>query len=132
MAEIINHTYRLKRGTAQRWIEVNPILQQGEPGFEYDTNKLKIGDGFTPWNSLPYIATGENNNTPIESKEEIYVVNTFAELPIPGDATLLYRVVNDKLLYQWDSNTKKYEPLGNEGTLDPSIITLINGGNANG
>jgi hypothetical protein len=45
---------------------------------------------------------------------------------------MLYRVVNDKLLYQWDSNINKYEPLGNEGTLDPSIITLINGGNANG
>ena len=55
MAEIIKHTYKLKRGTAQRFIEINPILDQGEPGFEYDTYKLKIGDGFTPWNSLPYI-----------------------------------------------------------------------------
>jgi hypothetical protein len=55
MAEIINHIYQFKRGTAQRWIEVNPILRQGEPGFEYDTGKLKIGDGFTPWLALPYI-----------------------------------------------------------------------------
>ena len=34
MAEVIQHTYQFKRGTAQRWIEVNPILRQGEPGFE--------------------------------------------------------------------------------------------------
>ena len=54
MAEVIQHIYQFKRGTAQRWIEVNPILKQGEPGFEYDTGKLKIGDGFTPWLALPY------------------------------------------------------------------------------
>ena len=44
----------LKRGTAARWSAVNPVLKQGEPGFEYDTNKLKIGDGSTAWNLLPY------------------------------------------------------------------------------
>ena len=46
---------QLKRGTAERWYTVNPILAIGEPGFVYDANKLKIGDGVTPWNELPYI-----------------------------------------------------------------------------
>ena len=46
---------QLKRGTAERWYTVNPILAIGEPGFVYDDNKLKIGDGVTPWNELPYI-----------------------------------------------------------------------------
>lgn len=55
MSTIINTIFRLKRGTAQRWEELNPILQQGEPGFVYDANLLKIGDGITPWNDLPYI-----------------------------------------------------------------------------
>lgn len=55
--EIIKHTYQFKRSTAQRWLDLNPILRQGEPGFEYDTGKLKIGNGFTPWKDLPYIET---------------------------------------------------------------------------
>lgn len=55
MATVLNTTFRLKRGTAARWAEVNPILDQGEPGFVYDANRLKIGDGKTPWNDLPYI-----------------------------------------------------------------------------
>ena len=55
MSTIINTIFRLKRGTAQRWEELNPILQQGEPGFVYDANLLKIGDGVTAWNDLPYI-----------------------------------------------------------------------------
>lgn len=55
MADIIQHIYQFKRGTAARWMEINPILKQGEPGFEYDTGKLKLGDGFTPWKDLPYV-----------------------------------------------------------------------------
>ena len=127
MAEIIKHIYQFKRGTAQRWIEVNPVLLQGEPGFEYDTGKLKIGDGFTPWLALPYI-----NDVDVSGQEEIIVVSTYNDLPRMGDVNILYRVIDDKLLYQWNSTTKRYESLGAQGSLDPSIITLINGGNANG
>jgi hypothetical protein len=46
MAEITLHTkFRLRRGTSEAWNRVNPVLLYGEPGFEKDTNKLKIGDG---------------------------------------------------------------------------------------
>ena len=51
---VINTTFKLKRGTAARWAELNPILAQGEPGFAYDTYELKVGDGATPWKQLPY------------------------------------------------------------------------------
>ena len=47
---------RLRRGTSTDWQNANPVLDLGEPGFEIDTGKLKIGDGSTPWNSLPYTA----------------------------------------------------------------------------
>ena len=53
--EIVKHTYQFKRGTAQDWMNKNPVLRQGEPGYEYDTGKLKIGDGITPWQYLPYL-----------------------------------------------------------------------------
>ena len=51
---------KLKRATAQRWIDVYPIvLAQGEPGLETDTNRLKFGDGITEWQSLDYFIGGE-------------------------------------------------------------------------
>ena len=62
MATVYNTIFKLKRGTASRWAELNPILQQGEPGFVYDTNQLKIGDGTTPWNELPYLVPTEEIN----------------------------------------------------------------------
>ena len=67
MAQIVNITYQLKRGYADRWIEVNPVLRQGEPGFEIDTGKLKIGNGIDTWVNLSYI--GENNDGGIVNVE---------------------------------------------------------------
>lgn len=55
MADVIKTTFQVKRGIAARWEELNPILNPGEPGFEMDTFKLKIGNGSTPWKELPYV-----------------------------------------------------------------------------
>lgn len=47
-------TIKLKRGTSVSWAARNPTLAAGEPGMEIDTGQMKVGDGSTPWNSLPY------------------------------------------------------------------------------
>lgn len=47
-------TIQLRRDTAANWTSANPTLAQGEVGFEYDTAKIKIGDGITAWNLLSY------------------------------------------------------------------------------
>ncbi len=39
-------------GTSAEWIEKNPILANGEIGFETDTNYVKIGDGSTNYVDL--------------------------------------------------------------------------------
>ena len=46
-----------RRDTAANWASVNPVLSAGEFGIETDTNKLKIGNGTTAWNSLAYFAS---------------------------------------------------------------------------
>ena len=48
--------YRIqfRRDTSTNWYNVNPILLQGEFGYETDTGYAKIGDGSTPWASLYY------------------------------------------------------------------------------
>ena len=43
-----------RRGTAADWTAANPILAQGEPGYESDTGKFKVGDGLNHWASLAY------------------------------------------------------------------------------
>lgn len=55
------YTIQLRRDTAARWARINPVLADGEPGVERgddDVEKLKIGDGSTPWNDLDYTSGG--------------------------------------------------------------------------
>lgn len=49
--------FQVKRSNNSTWSSVNPILAEGEFGFETNTNKLKIGNGSNTWNTLSYIAT---------------------------------------------------------------------------
>ena len=55
MATTIKTTFQLRRGNAEVWAKNNPILAAGEPGFELDTGKLKIGNGNDTYNDLSYI-----------------------------------------------------------------------------
>jgi hypothetical protein len=50
---------QVRRGTASQWTSANPTLAAGEWGFESDTNKVKIGNGSTAWNSLGYQGAGD-------------------------------------------------------------------------
>lgn len=46
--------FEWRRNTAAQWTTANEALLAGEPGFESDTGKWKLGDGTTAWNTLPY------------------------------------------------------------------------------
>jgi hypothetical protein len=50
-------TIQNKRGTAATLASVNPILAAGEIVFEIDTQRFKVGDGVTAWNTLVYVNT---------------------------------------------------------------------------
>lgn len=65
---------QLRRATAAQWTATNPLLRQGEPGFEWDTGKIKFGDGTHYWNQLGYLAGA---GVPGDSAYEIAVDNGF-------------------------------------------------------
>jgi len=68
MAEIVK--IQIRRGTAALWASENPVLGSGEPAYETDTNRKKIGNGTDNYNDLPYwdedtitIQAARNRNT---------------------------------------------------------------------
>lgn len=61
MAEVIPYRFKLRGGTASEWASANPVLLSREPGIETDTGAIKIGNGTTAWNGLPY--SGRNTAT---------------------------------------------------------------------
>ena len=58
----VQTTIQLRRGTAAQWTAANPILSAGEPGYETDSGKQKVGDGATAWAALPYLGAAANDS----------------------------------------------------------------------
>lgn len=81
--KIIKTTFLLRRGTAEAWEAANPVLAYGEPGYEKDTGKLKIGDGDHHWSDLPYIG-GDGDGGSVEVDDLSIVVNDEGKISLNG------------------------------------------------
>lgn len=53
----MGYQFQVRRDHSLTWASRNPILASGEPGYEVDTGRLKIGDGITRWVDLEGFAT---------------------------------------------------------------------------
>lgn len=121
MGKIINAIFKLRRGMSADWERVNPVLESGEPAVELDTLKLKIGNGLTPWNDLPYVAgegSGIGDTIIMEGG-----IQTVAELPQEGDPALLYRVEGTQKLYAWNTKENKFDELGSNVEIPEFVDT---------
>ena len=85
---------RFKRGQSTSWESKNLLLGPGEPGFELDTKQLKIGDGTTVWNELPYINDNERLQTIEEALQDVYTKSD-----IDSKLTALFRYKGSKESY---------------------------------
>jgi hypothetical protein len=110
---------QIRRGTASEWTSTNPTLASGEQGFETDTNKMKIGNGATAWNSLSYAITGATGTVTsitagtglsggtITSTGTIAIDSTVATLT--GTQTLTNKTLTDaKINLAFDAETASY------------------------
>ena len=66
---------KFRRATAALWTFNNPVLFEGEAGYEADTGKFKIGDGVTAWSSLPILVVQKVIKEILEQK----VIKEFKE-----------------------------------------------------
>lgn len=58
----------LRRDTAANWTKKNPVLREGEEGYETDTGRRKIGDGNTAWNAISY--TVDQSYSPVSDNAQ--------------------------------------------------------------
>ena len=66
---------QFKRGSTKSWRDSNVKLASGQPGYDKDKHKLKIGDGQTSWASLPY-ASGLSMQEILDSESSAKVRKT--------------------------------------------------------
>ena len=114
-----------KIDTAANWKiagDNNFIPKKGEIIVYQEKNstesKIKIGDGVTPWNDLPYI----------DGKREISNFDYMEEFPVIGDENVIYKAEKEQSLYQFNADTYEYEKLSDGRGIDD--INIINGGKA--
>ena len=78
----------LRRDLSQNWNYNDPVLMSGEPGYEMDTRKLKLGDGQTPWSQLPYYC-GVTGATGPEGPTSLYSLPAPKVLIIAGGSNIV-------------------------------------------
>lgn len=83
-------TIKFRRDTSANWTSVNPIPAQGEPCYETDTGKLKIGNGSDNYVTLPYVSDGggSSGDLPIATATTLGGVKVGDNLSITEDGTL--------------------------------------------
>lgn len=94
---------KLRRDTAANFTSKNPVLGIGEPAYETDTKKLKIGDGTTAYNSLDYFAGGGGST-------EFTVVQPLKLV----DGTLTLQIDEQTIQVQDGKLVANLDELGNE------------------
>ena len=110
----LNIRIQLRNDTAEKWNTENPVLLQGEMGVEFDTGKIKIGNGTAHWKDLKYSGVDEDtikgiidnnrdNFTPVEATEEEDDIQALARAitnPKKGDMAVVIRIIaGDKKSY---------------------------------
>lgn len=94
---------KLRRDTAANFASKNPVLGIGEPAYETDTKKLKIGDGTTAYNSLDYFAGG-GGSTEFTAVQPLKLV----------DGTLTLQIDEQTIQVQDGKLVANLDELGNE------------------
>lgn len=53
-------------GSEADWAAQNPVLKMGQLALSTPNNRMKFGDGVTPYASLPYASTGSGITGPLD------------------------------------------------------------------
>jgi hypothetical protein len=59
---------QIRRGTTKSWRSTKIKLASGQPGYDKDKHKIKIGDGSSDWEKLPY-ASGLSAEEVLDSEK---------------------------------------------------------------
>ena len=71
---------QLRRDSSADWTTINPVLSEGEVGFETNTGKFKIGNGSSTWSALDYFLDSSDLSTylTISSASSTYLTQASA------------------------------------------------------
>lgn len=136
MAKTISVTHKQRGNTAAAWTAANPVLSNCEIGIVTDTTprRMKIGDGTTAWNSLPFIdmaisvgTASSLANIPVDKTMMIVTISaaqgtfTYASTPIAGfQQTILLKNSTGTAITQAIPNSGAWKALDGASVIVPA------------
>lgn len=116
---------KLRRDTSANFTSANPVLGIGEPAYETDTKKLKIGDGTTAYTQLEYFSTGGGGSSDITATLPLKIVDGIISLEVDGQTI---QIVDGKLHANLDDKQDKFETQIPLSISSSSITTSVAAG----
>ena len=115
---------KLRRDTAANFTSKNPVLGVGEPAYETDTKKLKIGDGTTAYTQFEYFSAGGGGSTNITATLPLKIVDGVISLEVDGQTI---QIVDGKLHANLDGLSNEVNSLtGRVTAAEADILTKEN------
>jgi len=106
---------QLRRDTSLNWGLNNPILLSGEIGYETNTTYMKIGDGTTPWNDLPYWQGGLTGAGLTVKKNGATILSPTSNLNFSNDFTVV-------------TGTNYTATIGLSNSAEGTLVNILNNG----
>ena len=115
---------KLRRDTSANFTSKNPVLGLGEPAYEIDTKKLKIGDGTTAYTQLEYFSAGGGGSADIGAALPLKIVNGVISIEVDGQTI---QVVDGKLAASANMvTTNTTQNISGQKEFDKTILFLGN------
>lgn len=125
-----------KKDTAENWEKFNPILKEGEFGYDITNKRYKMGDGVTEWKSLEFAYIGAflaDNEQILKTKkiatedyvneqESIFVAQNKTLFPSIGKVKVIYIDLESNIAYIWKEDELQYFPISSEATVTKEQI----------
>lgn len=115
MSKTINSKLLVRRDSSSNWTTNNPVLSQGEIGYDTNEGKIKVGNGSSNWSSLPFFAlenedsvqsfiieASQSKESTVEPEQQLVVLNvskTQIEEAIKEKKQLILKLVNQNDSY---------------------------------
>jgi len=81
------YQFQFRRQATEVWASANPVLAAGEPGVDTTVDRMKIGDGVTPWLSLGWATmSGAEVRRVLEAADVVDAADT------PTDAAMALEI----------------------------------------
>ena len=124
---------QVRRGTTTQWNTADPVLNEGEIGYNSNLGQIKVGDGTSIWSDLDYLVSAGSLDTSLGSyilDTEKSAINGVAELDGSKNILAPAGIIFEGTANEFETTLAVTDPTGDRTITLPNVTgTVITTGN---